>query len=59
VYPPLSDRKYHSGVSVDLAIFSLHLAGISSIAGRINFLTTIIGSRLNSEFSIDTMPLML
>jgi cytochrome c oxidase subunit 1 len=59
VYPPLSDRKYHSGISVDLGIFRLHLAGISSIAGRINFLTTIFGSRGNRVMSLDRMPLML
>lgn len=59
VYPPLSDAKYHRGVSVDLAIFRLHLAGISSILGRINFLTTIVVSRMSSVFSLDRLPLFL
>lgn len=44
---------------MDLAIFSLHLAGISSILGSINFLTTIVCSRVNKEFRIDRLPLLL
>lgn len=59
VYPPLSDAKYHRGISVDLAIFSLHLAGISSILGRINFLTTILVSRMTSLLSLSRLPLFL
>lgn len=59
VYPPLSDSKYHRGISVDLAIFSLHLAGISSILGRINFLTTIVVSRMSALLTLDRLPLFL
>jgi cytochrome c oxidase subunit 1 len=59
VYPPLADRKFHSGVSVDLAIFSLHVAGVSSILGSINFLTTILCSRIAGVVSLSRMPLML
>ena len=59
VYPPLSDSKYHRGISVDLAIFSLHLAGISSILGRINFLTTILVSRMTFLIRLDRLPLFL
>lgn len=59
MYPPLSDAKYHRGISVDLAIFSLHLAGISSILGRINFLTTILVSRMTSTYSLARLPLFL
>jgi len=44
---------------VDLAIFRLHLAGISSILGRINFLTTIIVSRMSSDITLDRLPLFL
>jgi heme/copper-type cytochrome/quinol oxidase subunit 1 len=59
VYPPLSDRKFHSGISVDLAIFRLHLAGVSSILGRINFITTIICSRTTKIVRLDRLPLIL
>jgi len=59
VYPPLSDSKFHRGISVDLAIFRLHLAGISSILGSINFLTTILCSRIAGVISIDRLPLIL
>ena len=59
VYPPLSDSKYHRGISVDLAIFSLHLSGVSSILGRINFLTTILVSRITSIIRLDRLPLFL
>jgi cytochrome c oxidase subunit 1 len=59
VYPPLSSSKFHRGISVDLAIFRLHLAGVSSIMGRINFLTTIISSRINRSYSFERIPLML
>jgi len=59
VYPPLSDMKYHRGISVDLAILSLHLAGVSSILGRINFITTILTGRVNSDFNLEKLPLML
>jgi len=59
VYPPLSDSTYHTGISVDLAIFSLHLAGISSILGRINFLTTILVSRMRAVISLRRLPLFL
>lgn len=59
VYPPLSDSKFHTGISVDLAIFSLHLAGISSILGSINFLTTILVSRMTAVLTISRLPLFL
>lgn len=59
MYPPLSDSKFHRGISVDLAIFRLHLAGISSILGRINFLTTILVSRMTSRFTLSRLPLFL
>jgi len=55
----LSDSKFHSGISVDLAIFRLHLAGISSILGRINFLTTILVSRIRRRFTLSRLPLFL
>lgn len=44
---------------MDLAIFRLHLAGISSILGSINFLTTILVSRITSIMRLDRLPLFL
>lgn len=40
IYPPLSRRKYHSGVTVDYVILSLHVGGASSIMSGINFTST-------------------
>jgi len=45
VYPPLSSLG-HQNLRVDLLIFSLHIAGISSILGSINFIVTILNSRV-------------
>jgi len=59
VYPPLSGSKFHRGISVDLAIFSLHLAGASSIMGSINFISTIFCSRVNYQFSLRKLPLII
>lgn len=46
LYPPLSNKFFHSGPCVDLAIFSLHLSGIGSILGSINFVSTIFHMRM-------------
>lgn len=46
IYPPLSSWLFHSNRSVDLVIFSLHLAGVSSLLGAVNFMTTLINTRI-------------
>ncbi|XXN13663.1 MAG: cbb3-type cytochrome c oxidase subunit I [Candidatus Hodgkinia cicadicola] len=42
LYPPLSNRKYHTGKSVDHVIKAIYSACISSLLNAINFISTII-----------------
>ena len=58
IYPPLSDRTFHSSPAMDLALFSLHLAGASSIMGAANFITTIFNMRAPG-MTLHKMPLFV
>nr|AII23406.1 cytochrome c oxidase subunit I [Lanceolaria lanceolata] len=58
IYPPLSNKSFHSSVAVDVLIFSLHLAGVSSILGSLNFITTIINMRADI-LQIERMTLLV
>ena len=46
----MSGIQSHSGPSVDLAIFSLHLAGVSSLLGAMNFVLTLVQSKVINYF---------
>lgn len=46
IYPPLSSTVGHGGVAVDFLIISLHLRGRSSLFGSINFVVTILTTRI-------------
>nr|AGS17934.1 cytochrome c oxidase subunit I [Anodonta anatina] len=58
IYPPLSNKVFHSGMAMDVVILSLHLAGVSSILGSLNFITTIINMRTNI-LRVERMPLFV
>ena len=58
IYPPLSNKIFHSGVAVDVVIFSLHLAGVSSILGSLNFITTIVNIRAG-VLQVEQIPLFV
>lgn len=52
LYPPLSSYTFHSGPAVDLCIFSIHLVGLSSILSAINFIVTILDSRIRPFYEL-------
>lgn len=58
IYPPLSNRTFHSRTAVDFTIFRLHIAGISSIIGAINFIRTIINIRPKT-IKLEQIPLFV
>ncbi|MGP1914339.1 MAG: cbb3-type cytochrome c oxidase subunit I [Candidatus Hodgkinia cicadicola] len=58
LYPPLSNKNYHTGWAVDLAIISICLTCASSLLTAFNFVTTILCLR-EPKLKLTKMPLLV